>query len=108
MSLIVPLAPRALLFTAAFAAGALLLRSGEAHCCDPAPCVDTRGERLVLRPLASRVDGVAQPLPAADAGTLVFSVANDWLEPNEAYVSAELFDAEHPATPRVRLVRRAP
>ena len=108
MSPLVSLAPKALLFTAAFAAGALLLRSREAQCCDPAPCLETSGERLTLRPLASRVDGAERPLPATDAGTLAFSVANDWLEPNEAYASAELYDPEHPATPRTRLVRRDP
>ncbi|MBF5043305.1 hypothetical protein FGE12_12980 [Aggregicoccus sp. 17bor-14] len=108
MSPLVPLAPRALLFIAAIAAGALLLRSHEAHCCDPAPCLESQGERLTLRPLSSRVDGVEQPLPATDGGTLAFSVANDWMEPNEAFASASLYDPEHPATPRARLMRRAP
>ena len=108
MSPLSPLALKALLFTASFAAGALLLRPREAHCCDPAPCLEELGEQLTLRPIASRVDGVARPLPSADAGAVLFAVANDWLAPNDTYATAKLFDPEQPATPRERLVRRQP
>jgi hypothetical protein len=107
MSPLSPPALRALLFTAAFSAGALLLRTLEAHACPP-PCADTQGERLTLRVVASRVDGVPLPLPAPDAGVPFFEVANDWSEPEAQYASARLYDPEHPDTPRERVLWRQP
>ena len=110
MSPLSPLALRALLFTAAFAAGALLLRAREAHSCPP-PCFDTQGEHVTLRVVSSRVDGVAQAFPAPDGGSTffdAFGVRNTWLEPEEDTVSAQLYDPEHPGTPRERVMRRQP
>jgi hypothetical protein len=94
---------RALLFTASFASGAVLLRAREAHCCSPPVCPEL-GERLLLRPTASRVDGVAQPLPSLDAAR--FEVANDRLR--EDAVSARLYDPASPGVPRVLVLRRLP
>ena len=101
---------KALLFTASFAAGALWLRALEAHACPP-PCVDTQGERLTLRVVSSRVDGVAQAFPAPDAGAPFFDgfeVRNDWREEEGDTLSAQLYDPEHPGTPRERVMWRQP
>ena len=107
MSPLAPPALRALLFTTAFAAGALLLRAREAHSCDVMDCVD-RGEVLVLRAVSSRVDGLAQSLAEPEPGAPEFRVANNLRAPNEGLLSARLYDPEHPGVARAALLRREP